>query len=98
MKTLTLITTNCSPLFTANSNTTTQQEQENTKVISRYRFTLSCPASRFVLTMDMRITIECLMMCTYDKDCRRAMYKPDISPNCVLMTGDGTHPNYMQTN
>ncbi|CAC5390199.1 unnamed protein product [Mytilus coruscus] len=86
----------------ANSSTTTPQEQENTKVITRYRLTLSCLASQVVLTMDTKSTIECLIMCTCDKQCERAMYKSDISPNCVLMTGepviDGTQPNYMPTN
>ncbi|XP_052068664.1 uncharacterized protein LOC127707946 [Mytilus californianus] len=86
---------------TTNSNTTTPQEQENKKVITRYRLTLSCPASQVVLTMDTKSTIECLIMCTCDKQCERAMYKSDISPNCVLMTDepviDGTQPNYMPT-
>ncbi|CAC5390205.1 unnamed protein product [Mytilus coruscus] len=88
--------------YEVNLNTTTPQEQENTKVFTRYRLTLSCPASRFLLTMDTKSTIEYLIMCTCDKQCERAMYKSDISPNCVLMTDepviDGTHPNYITTN
>ncbi|CAC5410576.1 unnamed protein product [Mytilus coruscus] len=87
---------------TANSNTTTQQEQENTQITTTYRLTLSCQASRVVLTMDTESTIECLIMCTNDKQCSRALYKSDLSPNCVLVTGepvrDGTRPNYMPSN
>ena len=86
----------------ANSYKTTQQEQKNTQIGTRYRLTLSCPASRVVLTMDTESTIECLLMCTYDKQCKRAMYKSDTSSNCELMTGepvrDGTRPNYIQIN
>ncbi|CAC5422408.1 unnamed protein product [Mytilus coruscus] len=87
---------------TVNSNTTTRLEQKNMKVIKRYQLTLSCPPSRVAQTMETRSKIECLIICTYDKHCRRAMYKSDTSRNCVLTTGepvrDGTRPNYMPTN